>query len=272
VSQQRRYDPGWRSPAKITLGRLSCQRERPTIHLLHELAQQLLGLFHAHELATLFVAILIEEAGLPIPIPGDTLVLLAGTQTPHTIGHALVVVGVSSLAVFLGSSTLFAVMHRGGRPLLVKYGKYILLNERRLASMERWFIRRGRLAIILGRLIPGLRIPTTIMAGISGVTYADYALTAAVAALIWSTFYYTLGTVLGRTAPLAFAVLADILDDIPRWLLILGILLLLASVGGAATLWKIRQIRQIQQIRLIRQIRQIRRTHSRKERAHQRAN
>ena len=82
------------------------------------------------------MAILIEEAGIPIPIPGDTLVTLAGTQTPHTIGHTLAVVGVSSLAVFLGSSVLFAVVHRGGRPLLTKYGKYVLLNERRLAQME----------------------------------------------------------------------------------------------------------------------------------------
>ena len=43
------------------------RREYPTIHLLHDLAHLLLGLFNAHELATLFLAILIEEAGIPIP-------------------------------------------------------------------------------------------------------------------------------------------------------------------------------------------------------------
>ena len=68
------------------------QRGYPTNHFLHDLAQVLLGLFYAHELATLFLAILIEEAGIPIPVPGDTLVMLAGTQTPHSLGHTLAVV------------------------------------------------------------------------------------------------------------------------------------------------------------------------------------
>jgi membrane protein DedA with SNARE-associated domain len=176
----------------------------------------LLGLFHAHELTTLFIAILVEESGIPIPIPGDALVTLAGTQTPHTMGHALAVVGVSSLAIYLGSSLLFTVVHCGGRPLLMKYGKYVLLNEQRLARMERWFASRGRSGIIVGRLIPGLRIPTTIMAGLSGIAYSEFAFTMALAAVVWSAFYYIVGSVLGRTVPLVVALIADALDDVPR--------------------------------------------------------
>jgi hypothetical protein len=61
--------------------------------------------------------------------------------------------------LFLGSSVLFAVVQRQGRPLLSKYGKYVLLNERRLAQMEAWFARRGRGAVIVGRLIPGCEFP-----------------------------------------------------------------------------------------------------------------
>jgi membrane protein DedA with SNARE-associated domain len=234
--------------------------------LLHELAHLLLGLFNAYELVTLFLAILIEEAGIPIPIPGDTLVMLAGTQTPHSLGHTLAVVGVSSLAVFLGSSALFAVVQRGGRPLLVKYGKYVLLNERRLAQMEAWFAHRGRPAIIVGRLIPGLRIPTTIMAGISGIAYSEFALTAVIAAVVWSAFYFLLGSVLGKTAPLLLALVADALDDVPRWLVVLGIVILLASAGLGATTWRIHQLR-LRRLRHLRQLGQLRRlSHPRRER------
>jgi membrane protein DedA with SNARE-associated domain len=218
-------------------------KEYLTIQFLHQLAQLLLGLFHAHELTTLFVAILVEEAGIPIPIPGDALVTLAGAQTPHTIGQALVVVGISSVAIFLGSSLLFTVVHRGGRPLLTKYGRYVLLNEQRLARMERWFASRGRSGIIAGRLIPGLRIPTTIMAGLSGVAYAEFAITMAIAAVIWSAFYYILGGVLGRTVPLVLALIADVLDDVPRWVVMVSVLILLAYLGTAAAGLKIRQIR-----------------------------
>ena len=87
---------------------------------------------------------------------------------------------------------------------------------------KQWFARRGRSAIILGRLIPGLRIPTTIMAGLSGMAYSEFALSLAIAAVIWSAFYYTLGSVLGKTAPVVLALAADILDDVPRWLLVLA--------------------------------------------------
>jgi membrane protein DedA with SNARE-associated domain len=209
----------------------------------------LLGLFHAHELATLFLAILIEESGFPIPVPGDTLVTLAGIQTPHTIGHAIAVVGVSSVAVFLGSSVLFTLVQRGGRPLLTRYGKYVLLNERRLAQMEKWFARRGRAAVILGRLIPGLRIPTTIMAGISGLSYSEFAPTVAIAAVVWSAFYYALGSLLGRSGPLILALAADFLDDIPRWFFGLGLAILLASACLGAISWRIQQRRQTRQRR-----------------------
>ena len=219
------------------------------IQFLRELANLLLGLFHTHELATLFLAILLEESGFPIPIPGDTLVTLAGIQTPHTIGHAISVVGVSSVAVFLGSSVLFTVVRRGGRPLLTRYGKYVLLNERRLAQMEKWFARRGRAVVIVGRLIPGLRIPTTIMAGISGMAYSEFALTVAIAAVIWSAFYYALGSALGRTGPLILALVADVLDDIPRWFFVLGLVILLASACLGAISWRFQQRHQTRQRR-----------------------
>jgi membrane protein DedA with SNARE-associated domain len=207
------------------------------------MAHTLLGLFHMYQLPTLLVAIFFEEAGIPIPIPGDTLVVLAGTQDSHSLRHALEVVGVASLAVFLGSSLLFLVAHQGGRPLLVKYGRYILLDERRLEQMEDWFRRRGRPAIILGRLIPGLRIPTTVMAGISGLPYHEYALTAAIAALIWSTFYYLIGDTLGRTAPFLLALLADILDYAPRWFLVLVAVIIVACAVLGALAWKLQRMR-----------------------------
>jgi membrane protein DedA with SNARE-associated domain len=211
------------------------------IPLLHALASLLLSLFHAHELATLSLALLFEEAGIPIPIPGDTLVTLAGIQTPHTIGNAIAVVSVSSIAVFLGSSVLFTVVRRGGRPLLSRYGKYVFLNKRHLSQMEQWFARRGRAAVILGRLVPGLRIPTTIMAGISGMAYSEFALTVAVAAVVWSAFYYGLGSVLGRTGPLIIALVADGLDAIPRWFFVLDLVILLISACLGAISWRIQQ-------------------------------
>jgi membrane protein DedA with SNARE-associated domain len=215
--------------------------EQPMVNILGQIAHIVLGFFHAHELPALFIAILIEEAGIPIPIPGDALVMLAGAERHAPLLHALAVIGVSSLAVFLGSSLLYMVMRRGGHPLLVKYGKYIHVNEQRLARVQVWLENRGRVAIIVGRLIPGLRIPTTVLAGSSGVAYREYALTAGIAAIVWSSFYYAVGSLLGQTAPVVWAVVADALDAIPSWLVIVCLLVL--ALGAGISGWHVRKRR-----------------------------
>jgi membrane-associated protein len=137
--------------------------------IVGDLIHVLLHFFYTHELLTLFVALLIEEAGIPIPIPGDTLLMVAGAEPHKTIWSGVMAVAVSSLAVFLGSSLLYSVMRRGGRPFLLKYGRYLHINQRTLGRVEHWFCQHGRKTVIIGRLIPGLRLPTTIVAGISGL-------------------------------------------------------------------------------------------------------
>jgi membrane protein DedA with SNARE-associated domain len=211
------------------------------------LVHVLLHFFYTHELVTLFFALLIEEAGVPIPVPGDTLLMLAGAEPHKTVWSGIAVVAVSSLAVFLGSSALYSVMHHGGRPLLLKYGKYLHINERSLGRVEGWFHRHGRKAVVVGRLVPGLRLPTTVAAGISGLTPTEWFITAAIAAPIWSAFFYLLGALLGREGPFIIAFLSDILEDIPKGLLTVSALLVIfiGLAGGA-----IRLARQRNQERL----------------------
>jgi membrane protein DedA with SNARE-associated domain len=153
------------------------------------------------------------------------------------------VISVATAAVFLGSSLLYAAMRRGGRAALARYGRFVRLPPQRVERMERWFLRRGRLAVFLGRLIPGLRIPTTVMAGLSGMPYHRFVGSALPAALIWSGEFYLLGWAARRAGPPMAASLADALDDVPRAVLLLGALLTLAGAVGGATLhaWRRRQ-------------------------------
>jgi membrane protein DedA with SNARE-associated domain len=99
----------------------------------------------------------------------------------------------------------------------VKYGHYLHLKESHLESMEGWFVRYGRWTIIVARLIPGLRVVATVIAGISGMSYADYVPTGIIAAIIWSIAYYTLGAVLGHELPIVRVLLTDVLLRSPRW-------------------------------------------------------
>jgi membrane protein DedA with SNARE-associated domain len=200
---------------------------------LAQFTHELFHFFHEYPLPTLFILITLEEAGLPLPVPGDTLIVLAAAQPDRNWIFGILLILVASVAVFIGSSALFFLMQRGGRRALLKYGKFLHFNEQRLDQVERWFVRRGALAIIVGRLIPGLRIPTTIVAGLSGMTYRQYAISASIAAVIWAALYYVLGVAVGKSYSLVIAQITNLLDTIPRTVLVLIILLIIAAgVGG----------------------------------------
>ena len=212
------------------------------------LTQLVLHVFHAHTFSAVFFFVLIEEAGIPIPVPGDSLVMLAGAAPHKTLFYDATVLVLSSVAVFAGSSILYAISRRGGRSLLDRYGRYVHLNERRLARMEHWFARRGRVAIVFGRLIPGLRIPTTIMAGLSGVSYSTYAPTAAIAAIIWSLIYFWLGVVIQHELGIITGVAVGVLDYASDSVIWVWLLVALLSVGGT---WHMsRRVRRARQVRM----------------------
>lgn len=202
------------------------------MQILGKLAQLLLHFFYAHNFVAVFFLVLIEEAGIPIPVPGDSLVMLAGAKKSKTLGYDVGMILTSSIAVFIGCSILYFLIRRKGRPLLDKYGKYIHLNERRLAMLERWFERHGRLAIVFGRLIPGLRIPTTIMAGLSDVPYGEFAPTAAIAAVFWSVFYFWIGLIIQREMRYITAIGDGLLDDLTGSIVWIWLIVALCLSGG----------------------------------------
>jgi membrane-associated protein len=151
-----------------------------------------------------FAAIFIEEAGVPLPVPGDLFIAALGA-----VGHArassfamttLVVV----VATVGGSAILFEMSRRLGQPMMVKIGRRFGFNEDRAVRVEKWLDRRGAYAIILGRLTPGLRIVLTVAAGALRMRRDVFMLGTAVASVIWATIYYWLGYLLSAGASAAF--------------------------------------------------------------------
>jgi membrane protein DedA with SNARE-associated domain len=207
---------------------------------LHDLVPFVLHFLHTYLLPALFVLLVIEEAGVPLPVPGDMLILLVGTQaTGLPIGSSLAVIGVCTLAVVAGSSLLYLVMRHGGRALLQRYGTYLRLGPQRIARMERWFAKRERHAIVVGRFIPGMRVPTSALAGLSSIPYRVYAPTVAVATLLWSLGYFWLGVLLGQQGSHVVELQAQARTVAPTWVLVLGVLLVAGgSVGASLWVWR----------------------------------
>jgi membrane protein DedA with SNARE-associated domain len=177
---------------------------------MHELVHAFLAWYALHELPGMFVFLLIEEAGIPLLLPGDTLVIAAGARD-HTLLSAVLVCAVAASATVGGSSLLYAVVRRKGRPFLDRFGRYLHLNESRIDTLERWFRRHGAAAIVVGRIVPGMRTPTTIMAGLFGVPYRTFAPATTVAGVIWALMYFYLGLGLERAwRHMAVSVLANL--------------------------------------------------------------
>jgi membrane protein DedA with SNARE-associated domain len=160
-----------------------------------------------HGLLAGFSLILIEETGVPVPVPGDFLMLGLGVRAHQgslPLWQALLVMEVATL---VGASILYFVSLRAGRELVYRYGRYIHLTPARLDQAEAWLHKRGSTAIVLGRVTPGLRMATVIACGVFGVPYAQFLPSMAIGALLYILFYTLLGYFIG---PPVLRILGDV--------------------------------------------------------------
>jgi membrane-associated protein len=145
----------------------------------------------------LFLALFAEEAGIPLPIPGD--VFIAAMGAAGRAGHATFIVTtvIVMSATLSGSAILFETSRRLGQPFLLRIGHRFGFDADRAVRVELWLKRRGAVAIVAGRLTPGLRIVVTVAAGAFGVGRTQFLCGTAVASVLWSVIYYWLGYAFG---------------------------------------------------------------------------
>ncbi len=181
-------------------------------------------LLHHYDKLALFGLLTVEEAGIPIPVPGDVVMMYAGYRVHRglMLWYQALLCGV--LATIIGSCILYHVGKKGGRPLLRKYGRYLHLSESRLGRLESWLARYGGLAVFVGRLIPGFRCGSSFVAGTFGVPYPTFLLATAASATVWWGVFLYLGSQLGRWV-------APVVEERPfTFLIFVGIVLLTALV------------------------------------------
>lgn len=131
-------------------------------------------LLTTHPLLVIATLIFVEEVGVPSPVPGDLMMLLAGVEVAQHRQHLWVVLLVMELATIAGASSLFGLSRRVGRPFVVRYGHFIHLTPGRLGRVETTIQRHGARAVVAGRLIPGLRIITPIAVGVLGEPFVVF--------------------------------------------------------------------------------------------------
>ena len=139
--------------------------------------------------------VLLEDFG--IPVPGETILILgaiyAGTGRLNVVAVALV----GFIAAVLGDNIGFAIGHFGGRPLIERYGRYVLITPERLDRATGFFERHGGRVVVAARFIEGLRQANGIIAGVSGMHWARFLTFNAIGAALWVAVWTSIGYLSG---------------------------------------------------------------------------
>jgi len=194
------------------------------------LSQGLHVLLDTYPLLVIAALLFVEELGIPSPIPGDLMMILAGVKVAQGVYPLWLVLLVQEGATLLGSAGLFAVSRRAGRPVVERYGRYVHLGPETLARAEGQIGRLGGRAIVLGRLIPGLRIVTPVAAGTLGVPSRRFFPAVALGGFLYLFALTLLGRLLGAPALALFERVLRATGALVSLLLLLGIVFLVRQI------------------------------------------
>jgi membrane protein DedA with SNARE-associated domain len=147
----------------------------------------------SHGVLAAFVYLAVEEAGVPIPVPGDFLMLTLGVRARDGGIVLWQVIAAMEAGTVLGSVLLYLLARRGGRGVVERYGRFIGISPRQLDRAEARLNRHGAMAVLLGRLFPGLRVVTAIACGIFNVPFRVFLPAMALGGLIYIVGYTLLG-------------------------------------------------------------------------------
>jgi membrane protein DedA with SNARE-associated domain len=113
------------------------------------------------------VAFLMAIESACIPLPSELIMPFAGYLVHEGAMNLLWVATAGAIGCNLGSLIVYEIGCYGGRPLVEKYGRWILFSRRELEWADRFFSRWGYLAVLIGRLLPVIRTFIALPAGIA---------------------------------------------------------------------------------------------------------
>ena len=150
----------------------------------------------------IFALSFISAMGLPV---GAEIALIYGgvlasgqIQGIKPLELALVII-VALLGELLGSAAGYAIGRFGGRTLVDRVGKYVLLTHKDLDRAEAWFARRGEPVVLFGRFIPLLRSFVSFAAGLGEMALPKFAVFTVIGCAVWCTALCSLGYGLGSS-------------------------------------------------------------------------
>lgn len=131
------------------------------------------------------------------PVPSEVVMPFAGYLVLQGRFNFWIVLLASSLGSIFGSFLSYYIGFYGGRPLVLKFGRYLLLEEEHLEWTEKWFKKQGEKTILVSRFVPVVRHLISIPAGIAGMSVRKFFAYTFIGAAMWNFILLYAGLRLG---------------------------------------------------------------------------
>jgi membrane protein DedA with SNARE-associated domain len=197
---------------------------------LHNSLQLIEQYMLAYGYWAVFFGVMLENAG--IPVPGETILLIAGYFASTGEFHLALVMLIAATGAVIGDNIGFAIGHHYGRNVLLRIGRFFFLTPKRFAGMEKYFEDHGNKTILVARFITGLRVFAALLAGASKMPWRVFVVYNVAGAILWSVVITTLGYLFGASLPL-----------LVKWVGRSGTILLIAAIVIGVLIWRVRKHR-----------------------------
>jgi len=172
----------------------------------------------------LFVLIALEST--LVPIPSELVMPFAGYLAYKGEFSLPIVIGINTVAALFGSGVCYWIGAVGGKPLLVKYGKWFLIRRHDIEKTEKFFAEHGKATILIARFVPVIRHIISLPAGLARMRLVPFFVQTFIGSTVWGTFLILLGYVLGSRWD-------SVANKIKKFDLVIGVLIVVAVVGLA---------------------------------------
>jgi membrane protein DedA with SNARE-associated domain len=155
------------------------------------LGNTLLSLVGRYGYLAVFFGVMLESAG--VPLPGETVLIVSGALAHQGVldpGDALFF---GILGAVTGDQVGYWIGRKGGRPFVLRWGRYVFITPERLGRAETFFDRHGGRAVFLARFVAGLRVFGALVAGMSRMSWGKFALYNVLGGTVWATATVSLG-------------------------------------------------------------------------------
>jgi membrane protein DedA with SNARE-associated domain len=164
------------------------------VELIHQFIESMLHFFEGLGYWGIMLGLMVEV------IPSEIVLAYGGYLVSDAGGGELKFFGAVVFGTIGGTIAqlfLYWIGRYGGRPVLEKYGKYLMLKKRHLDLTETWVAKYGTGVIFFARFIPVVRHAVSVPAGIAKMSHVTFLLYTTLAIIPWSIFFVYLGMQLG---------------------------------------------------------------------------